>query len=46
MKQHVRDIFIPPGHLKLFESNRVAYIKRGSKYRRCYFYSDTRSYYL
>lgn len=46
MKQHVWDVFILPGHLKLFESNRVVYIKRGSKYQGCNFYSNTRCCYL
>lgn len=46
MEQHKWDIFVLPGHLKLFESNRAVETKRGSKYQGCNFYSDTRSCYL
>lgn len=41
MGQHVWDLFILPGHLKLFENNRAVWIKRDPS-----FYSNTTSCYL
>lgn len=41
MGQHVWDLFILPGHLKLFEKNRAVWIKRDPS-----FYSNTTSCYL
>lgn len=33
MEQHVQDLFMLPGHLKLFENDRVVCIKRDSKHQ-------------
>lgn len=33
MEQHVWDLFILPGHVKLFENNRAVWIKRDSKHQ-------------